>query len=254
MKKSINLNSKFDKFRDYWSPKVIAEMNDYQFKLVKIKGEFVKHQHSDSMDLKTFEVYKKFLLFLGVIFLFFASTSFVWSKSEIDLIEIKLINNLDDKRGFCIDIKGHKSRAKIDRGLQAHTCYSYQGEIAIDQGLDADRLKQKELFFPNFDVCVYPSSYNNPLSLTLIKCKNTQEFILDEDNTIRLKHNTNLCLTVGSEYSRKGGGGTPVHLIRDLFIKNCNQELSKYQSWGIRRIVKGKIFSKQMSKFLFNKN
>ena len=48
MTKHINLYSKFDKFRDYWSPKVIAEMNDYQFKLVKIKGEFVKHQHSDT--------------------------------------------------------------------------------------------------------------------------------------------------------------------------------------------------------------
>tara|TARA_B110000003_G_scaffold1186_1_gene1246 strand:+ start:43 stop:405 length:363 start_codon:yes stop_codon:yes gene_type:complete len=48
MTKHINLHSKFDKFGDYWSPKVIAEMNDYQFKLVKIKGEFVKHQHSDT--------------------------------------------------------------------------------------------------------------------------------------------------------------------------------------------------------------
>ena len=48
MTKHINLYSKFDKFGDYWSPKVIAEMNDYQFKLVKIKGEFVKHKHSDT--------------------------------------------------------------------------------------------------------------------------------------------------------------------------------------------------------------
>ena len=48
MTKHINLYSKFDKFGDYWSPKVIAEMNDYQFKLVKIKGEFVKNQHSDT--------------------------------------------------------------------------------------------------------------------------------------------------------------------------------------------------------------
>lgn len=48
MTKPINLNSKFNIFTDYWSPKVIAEMNDYQFKLVKIKGEFIKHQHSDT--------------------------------------------------------------------------------------------------------------------------------------------------------------------------------------------------------------
>ena len=45
MTKNINLYSNFDKFTDYWSPKVIAEMNDYQFKLVKIKGEFAKHKH-----------------------------------------------------------------------------------------------------------------------------------------------------------------------------------------------------------------
>ena len=48
MTKHINLYSKFDKFTDHWSPKIIAEMNDYQFKLVKIKGEFVKHQHSET--------------------------------------------------------------------------------------------------------------------------------------------------------------------------------------------------------------
>ena len=132
------------------------------------------------MDLKVFQFYTKFLLFLGITIFLSITTSVVSGQSDFDLVEIKLIDNLDDKRGFCIDIKGYKSRAKIERGLQAHTCYSYQGEIAIDQGLDANRLKQKELFFPNFDVCVHPSSYNNPLSLTLIKCKNTQEFILDE--------------------------------------------------------------------------
>jgi hypothetical protein len=173
----------------------------------------------------------------------------VLGKTDFDLVEIKLIHNLDDKRGFCIDIKGHKSRAKIERGLQAHTCYSYQGEIAIDQGLDANKLKKKELFFPNFDVCVHPSSYINPLILTLIKCKNSQEFIFDEDNTIRLKGNTNLCLTVAKEESRKGGGGSPVHLIRNLSMQKCNKNNSIYQNWIIRHFKKGKIFKKQISKF-----
>ena len=44
----INLRKKLEKFSDYWSPKVIAEMNDYQFKLVKIKGDFVWHNHADT--------------------------------------------------------------------------------------------------------------------------------------------------------------------------------------------------------------
>ena len=48
MNTSINLQSNFKLFSEYWSPKVIAEMNDYQFKLVKIKGEFTWHEHKDT--------------------------------------------------------------------------------------------------------------------------------------------------------------------------------------------------------------
>jgi len=39
----INLKEKLSQFSKYWSPRIIAEMNDYQFKLVKIKGEFIWH-------------------------------------------------------------------------------------------------------------------------------------------------------------------------------------------------------------------
>ncbi len=44
----INLQHKFSLFNEHWSPKVIAEMNDYQFKLVKVQGEFVWHDHPDT--------------------------------------------------------------------------------------------------------------------------------------------------------------------------------------------------------------
>ncbi len=46
--KSINFHKKLSKFSEQWSPKVIAEMNDYQFKLVKIKGEFIWHDQKDT--------------------------------------------------------------------------------------------------------------------------------------------------------------------------------------------------------------
>ena len=48
MMDTINLKDKFAKFSDHWSPKVIAELNDYQFKIVKIQGEFVWHNHPDT--------------------------------------------------------------------------------------------------------------------------------------------------------------------------------------------------------------
>ena len=44
----INFNEKFSKFDAQWQPKVIAEMNDYQFKIVRIEGEFVWHDHPDT--------------------------------------------------------------------------------------------------------------------------------------------------------------------------------------------------------------
>lgn len=44
----INFDEKFSKFDSHWSPKVIAEMNDYQFKLAKVQGEFVWHDHPDT--------------------------------------------------------------------------------------------------------------------------------------------------------------------------------------------------------------
>ena len=44
----INFADKFAKFNDHWSPKVVAEMNDYQFKLAKVKGDFVWHDHAET--------------------------------------------------------------------------------------------------------------------------------------------------------------------------------------------------------------
>ena len=45
---AINFNDKYGKFDDQWAPRVIAEMNDYQFKLAKIQGEFVWHRHPET--------------------------------------------------------------------------------------------------------------------------------------------------------------------------------------------------------------
>lgn len=44
----INLRGKFERFSERWSPRVVAEMNDIQFKLAKIEGEFVWHRHDDT--------------------------------------------------------------------------------------------------------------------------------------------------------------------------------------------------------------
>ena len=45
---AINLKDKLGLFSEHWSPRVVAEMNDYQFKLAKIHGEFVWHAHEQT--------------------------------------------------------------------------------------------------------------------------------------------------------------------------------------------------------------
>ena len=45
---AINLGEKLALFSEHWSPKIVAKMNDYYFKLVKVEGEFVWHSHPDT--------------------------------------------------------------------------------------------------------------------------------------------------------------------------------------------------------------
>lgn len=44
----VNFRDKLDQFSELWSPRVIGELNDYQFKLAKIRGSFVWHRHEDT--------------------------------------------------------------------------------------------------------------------------------------------------------------------------------------------------------------
>jgi mannose-6-phosphate isomerase-like protein (cupin superfamily) len=45
---AINFGKKFKLLNDRWQPKVVAEMNDYQFKIVKLQGDFIWHDHKDT--------------------------------------------------------------------------------------------------------------------------------------------------------------------------------------------------------------
>jgi mannose-6-phosphate isomerase-like protein (cupin superfamily) len=46
--RGINIKQKLSLLTEQWSPKIIAQMNDYVFKLAKIQGDFVWHSHSET--------------------------------------------------------------------------------------------------------------------------------------------------------------------------------------------------------------
>ena len=76
--KKVNLKEKFSKFSEFWSPKIIAEMNDYQFKVVKIKGEFIWHNHTDTDET--------FLVIEGEMIIKFKDNKVKLSKGEMYVV------------------------------------------------------------------------------------------------------------------------------------------------------------------------
>ena len=73
-------------------------------------------------------------------------------------VEVYLLNTLNDSRGYCIDMMGYKTNAEINKSLQAHTCYSYQGEISVDQSFIEANIENEEFYIPHFNVCLLYTS------------------------------------------------------------------------------------------------
>ena len=78
MSKKINFKDKYSKFSKHWSPRIIAEMNDYQFKLAKIKGEFIWHNHKDTDET--------FIVLEGEMILKFRDSEVKLSKGEMYVV------------------------------------------------------------------------------------------------------------------------------------------------------------------------
>ena len=168
-----------------------------------------------------------------LVCLIFSSPTIVLSEA----IEIHALDQLDDDRGFCLDIRGHKSKASINKGLQAHTCYSYQGEIAVDQGFDSLQITKNQFFLPAFDVCMEATSISISAPLQLNKCNFTklQKFKFSLKGRINPIGHSELCLTIAQGKSKKGRGGSPVHLKRNLTLEPCSNALDPYQIWSARK-------------------
>jgi hypothetical protein len=45
--KAVDLKEKLSQFNEFWSPKIVGELNEQLVKLAKLKGEFVWHHHED---------------------------------------------------------------------------------------------------------------------------------------------------------------------------------------------------------------
>ena len=112
--KKINFKNKFEKFSEHWSPKVIAELNDYQFKLVKIKDDFVWHNHEETDEA--------FIVIKGKIFIEFKDRTEEIDEGEMIIVH-KGVNHKphakDEAEIMIVEPKGVVNTGKLNDKLTA---------------------------------------------------------------------------------------------------------------------------------------
>jgi mannose-6-phosphate isomerase-like protein (cupin superfamily) len=74
----VNLQYKLNKFSEHWSPKIIAQMNDYHFKLAKVLGAFVWHDHPETDEV--------FLVLKGQLEIYFRDGKVTLNEGEMYVI------------------------------------------------------------------------------------------------------------------------------------------------------------------------
>lgn len=169
------------------------------------------------------------LITIGCIVAVFSITA-----SAEGLVEIRLVDDIDESRGYCLDIAGGRGAdAPLDKGLQAHTCYDYTGGVLEDQGFDADLVVQGQFKITYFDVCMVAENIQSDSSLVLAGCENVdaQHFLLQADGHLVTQANPELCVTASSTEKREGRGGSPIHVMRPLSLQPCSDSNSAYQTW-----------------------
>ncbi|MEP3046410.1 MAG: cupin domain-containing protein [Roseibium sp.] len=78
MNTPINFEDKLALFQELWSPRVIAEMNDYQFKLAKVQGDFVWHDHPETDEV--------FIVIRGTVRIDFRDRSVTLNEGELFVV------------------------------------------------------------------------------------------------------------------------------------------------------------------------
>ena len=110
----INLKQKFTKLLEYWSPKVISEMNDYQIKIVKIKGDFIWHNHEETDEL--------FYVIEGQMSIHFVDSTVFLDKGELFIVP-KGVEHMPSAEEEClimlIEPRGIKNTGNKDADLTA---------------------------------------------------------------------------------------------------------------------------------------
>ena len=166
-----------------------------------------------------------------------------------EVVEIKLIDPLDETRGWCVDLFAHLTNAMPLGGFQGHDCFLYFGSgPQVDQGFVEELIVEGEFRLPYWDVCMTLQEPKHHSYVAAEPCigEPAQKIVMHEDGRIRPEMAPELCL---GEITIPGGGrlapvgarppadNSDIPQIRRLTFDDCSEEASiaVRQKWTTRK-------------------
>jgi hypothetical protein len=153
-------------------------------------------------------------------------------------VEVKLIAPIEEDRGWCLDLRGGQNSGEPIGGLHGHTCYTYNGNgVTSDQAFFMENIhEQNEFRLVDFnDKCMtlYEPKDGSFISMETCDGREAQDFMLNETGQIIPEMMPDLCLTI-NPVVLPGGGGNPVHIMRDVSFDVCDNNINERQLWELR--------------------
>ena len=139
---------------------------------------------------------------------------------------------LDEPRGFCLDIPGHRAGVRLERPLHAHTCKHH---IWHRDGIfDTAAFERSALHMPEYDLCVEAASSEPDAVVRLTECNASQRQTWHRaaSGEVVSGAGPGLCLTVGPGPSRPAGAD---HIVRNVRLMPCAPESAKRQRWAFSK-------------------
>ena len=169
----------------------------------------------------------------GSLFIFFAM-----SVSAETPVEVKLIAPIEEDRGWCLDLRGGQNNGAPIGGLHGHTCYTYNGNGPTpDQAFVMENIHEQNEFrmveFNDKCMTLYEPNEGSFISMETCDGREAQAMMLNETGQIIPEMTPELCLTIGNVVL-PGGGGRPVHIMRDVTFEACDSNINERQLWELR--------------------
>lgn len=153
-------------------------------------------------------------------------------------VEVKLIAAFEEDRGWCLDLRGGQNNGVPIGGLHGHTCYTYhENGPTPDQAFIMENIQEKGEFrlmhFEDMCMTMYEPFAGSFISIETCDGRKAQQFEMTESGHIKSGAIPEYCLTVGRNVI-PGGGGNPLHIMRDLTFEACDGAYDDRQTWELR--------------------